>query len=213
VDDNPLIGITPDQLETLMQAMPEGFIVKFDKDANFETRISGYNIEDRIHEWAEMEGFIHIVGMGMRIGTDYFCNYLEETFFPPMTPANDEYGFAVAQWNGLKWFICTIPADKKHCAEEAAAAAGLKIQDAVPFMAGPIVASTRPEHLDDEAREKFGELDWFPLNTPATYTLEGQKGSAVYDGPAARQDLTVETELKRQQLYEKKDERGEDSGT
>jgi len=211
--DDPLLGITPDELEALMAAMPEGLLVKFDKDENFETRISGFKIEDHIHKWAEMEGFIHIVGLGMRIGTDYFCNYLEETFFPPMTPANDEYGFAVAQWNGLKWFICTIPADKKHCAEEAAKAADLKMQDAVPFMAGPIVASTRLEHLSDDEKEKWGEIDWFPLNTPSTYTLEGQSGSKVYDGPGARQDLTVETELKRQKLYEKKHGPREDSGT
>jgi hypothetical protein len=213
--DDPLQGLTPDELEMFMKAMPEGCIVKFDKDANFETIISGGKIEDRIHEWAEMEGFIHIVGMGMRIGTDYFCNHLEENYFPPMTPANDEYGFAVVQWNNLKWFICTIPADKMPCAKESAAAANLKIQDAVPFMVGPIVASTRPEHLDDEAKEKFGgDLDWFPLNTSATYTLEGTKESRVYDGPGARQDLSVETELKRQQLYKKKrDERGKDSGT
>jgi len=204
--------IGPDVVNDLIKTMPEGKGLNFGINENDDLTISLLEI-DQLIEWGKEEHSVHIVSLATRAGADYFYNYLEQTYFTPCTPANNEYRWAIFRWNGLPWCICSIPAHKKECADKAAKAAKMKLVDGVPFIIGgiaTIVASTRRNRIVEVFQPKeFEELEkdikWFPLCSDSTYTLENQSDSPIYGGPGGRQDAEIESEFKLKQLYDKMD--------
>jgi hypothetical protein len=186
-------------LAMLLQTIEDGKGLRFFKNEDDEICVSLVRQEDLV-ELAKDQTKIHIICMMMRVGVDFFFNHLEYTYFPPLTPENDEYDYCVFKWNNLMWSICSIPLEKKPLAEESAKEAKMKLADGIPFMAGPVVAATRPERLEDL------EVDWFPLNGETVFTLENTKDSdvSVYDGKGAEQDLQAEYDYKLTKLYESK---------
>jgi len=200
--EDPLY-VDTEAIAMLLKKINNGNGIRFVKDANHETRVS-LVAEEQLVELGNDATKLHVVCIMMRTGAEYFYNHLEYTYFPPMTPTNDEYDYYMFKWQNIIWVICSIPIEKKNLAEQSAKEAKMKLADGIPFMAGPAVAATRPD-----AFEEHGEIDglaWFPMNGDTVFTLENASDGdvTIYDGKGAEQDLQAEYDFKLNKLYEEK---------
>lgn len=174
----------------------------------------GYDILARTFTLEELVDFAtktadthcHVVCFANRPGAEFFYNYLEQNFFPPDTPENDEYKYAIFRWEHMAYIIGSVPIEKMNCVEEAAEAAGMKTQKgAVPFTAGIVRGCLNPKKAADFEGELKDFLKWFPVNTPHTWTLETAKAdSPLYSNAGGEQDLHAEYDFKLKQLLEEK---------
>jgi hypothetical protein len=211
-DPTDPIHITKDMVGDLIATMPDNAGLRFIKDENHDTRIGLV----KLHELADLSqdtSKLFVVSMMMRTGAEYFFNHLEYTYFPPLTPENDEYDYLTFKWSGILWSICSIPIEKREFAENSAEEAKMKLANGVPFMIGPEacrgIGATRPDHFEGlgitEELSKEMSTNWFPLNGETVFTLENtKKGDVnVYDGKGAEQDLQAEYDYKLRQLHDK----------
>jgi len=159
----------------VVDALSEGTGVFLEKQYDGNLRITKCGAQSFV-ELGKNENLFHCVGMEMRAGVSYFCNYLENHFFPPETPENDEMQYRLLKWNKILWHVVSVPLNKKQFCLNAAKEARLKLQDAIPFVVGPVVASTRCLEGKMAEMRKDGHLKVFPLDGPTVFTLENDHG-------------------------------------
>ena len=204
--DSDPIHVGSEQVAAVLHTLKDGTGLRFIKNEENETCISLVQ-EKHLVELSKDSTKLHVVSMMMRTGAEFFYNHLEYTYFPPMTPENDEYDYLMFKWHSLIWVICSIPIEKKPFAEASANEAKMRLADGIPIMVGPApvaaVAALRPEKADEELSEM---VDWFPLNSPTTFALENTKEGdiSVYEGKGAQQDLQAEYDYKLGKLYDEK---------
>ena len=164
--------ITPEQLADalpeLLKSMGNGSALLMHDDDG-QAMVTAYkpnNIGDLIEE-----GFLYITAMALRPGALRFYHELEHTFFPPRSPLNMEFSAFHMLWQDMYWIGCRIPIQKRDCAEIIARKTGMHIADGIPT----IVTG--------------GSFAKFPLDGPTVFTLENAKGSKVYEGMAAAEEM------------------------
>jgi hypothetical protein len=182
--------------------LPNNYGVKFDK-IGYDLFSQTFGI-DRLYKLSEDETVCHAVCFASRPTAQVFYNYLEQTYFTPDTPANNQYEYRLFRWSGMFYSICTVPVEKKLLFFESAEVAKLKVQDgAVPFACGMIRGSLNPQKPLGRLGE-IGTFFWFPLCNSAVSTLEGKSGDPCYNGPAGRQDAQAEANFMLKQVLEAK---------
>jgi len=201
----------PEIISELIAKMPEGNGIRIEKDqetGNFN--LSKLTVKD-LFALNDRTDQLHVIALVVRTGAAYFYNYLEQTYFLPGTPVNDEYKYVVFKWNELVWAIGSIPIEKSHYADEAAKEAKMKLQTAIPFVVVHpkttkvvSIASAKKDKGWSEALEEAElKAEWFPLSSNFVRTLENKNDSPVYNLHGGVQDAKIEEELKLQRLWEK----------
>jgi len=128
--------------------------------------------EASFQEFLKDEKFIHYVAMTTRPGVNECITLLEHRDFPPRTERNEFFQMHLITWEGLSWYVVSIPIAEKHLMEQAAAETGLRVSDGVPRMIS-----------------KDGMVS-FPADNERVFTLENQPGHPVY-----RNDLATHRKL------------------
>ncbi|MEA3392118.1 MAG: hypothetical protein U9Q91_03975 [Candidatus Marinimicrobia bacterium] len=117
--------------------------------------------EKELCKFAENEDLIHYVCMSMRHGVEEFTTKLEFTHYKPGTSRNDLLSLRTLVWNGLLWFVISVPYTEKHFTEKILPLYGLRTADGVPMMIG----SGRTQ---------------FPITGANVFTLENVSGHPTY---------------------------------
>jgi hypothetical protein len=114
---------------------------------------------------------LFIFSMSQRPGALRFFHELEHTFFAPGTELNMKYSMLYVNWSDMMWIGVRIPISMKNCADITANRTGMHVSDGIPT----IISG--------------GGVCQFPLNGQHVYTLENAKGSKVYDGMSAAEEM------------------------
>lgn len=121
---------------------------------------------------------LFIVCMIPRSGGAQFFSHLEHTYYPPGTPANDDFQMMFHHWEGRPWIIGSIPLRDRAKADASAAATKMRLADGYPMIvdypwAGPGVVG-QINVREEKVRGRFTIRSRFPLHSRRTFTLENQ---------------------------------------
>lgn len=108
----------------------------------------------------DQTGFIVMLSP-RRLGALAFIVFLEYRHFPP-TPVNDEFQFALMNWEGMRLGLVLIPTAKRGLADAIMSELGLRAANGVPH----VISSTGSVH--------------FPIDLPNVFTIENIAGHFVY---------------------------------
>jgi hypothetical protein len=197
--------LTSDDFAEFLKVMPEKMGVRMEKFPNGDFKVTKIAPKD-FKELGDRPGLFHVIYQSSRPGAGYFSNYLEHKYFPPETPANDEFQFITYKWLGMLWGIISIPIEKKSLAYEAAEVSKMRIADGIPMKAGFMVGATRKDKLGKELEPI---VEWFPLDCDNAYTLEFARDSDVFE-PGGIQDQKIWEDFKVKQLWKEFDVPGHD---
>jgi hypothetical protein len=134
-------------------------------------------------EWNKDESWFNVVCMASRSIFGDFSMHIEETYFPPATPQNDDYKLGWYRWQDIVFAIIRVPIDKRHLLFIGASDKGMRLADGVPHMisggfAGSVMSPPRDAKPGSFAEflSSYGipadSVATFPLQNKLTYTLE-----------------------------------------
>mgnify|MGYP001308699587 CR=1 FL=1 len=120
--------------------------------------------EQEIIKTCQSPDRFNIVCMLSRPGATLFMIKLEYTYFIPGTDANNDFLVWQMSFDGLPFFLLSIPANKKDLAYKVAGETGMKISDGIPILIGG------------------GTEQVFPVRGDNTFTLTNHPDSPAYAG-------------------------------
>jgi len=120
--------------------------------------------QQEIVETCESPDRFNIACMLSRPGANLFMITLEYSHFIPGTAANDDFLVWQMSFDGLPFFLLSIPASKKDLAYQVAGETGMKISDGIPILIGG------------------GTEQSFPVKGDNTFTLTNHPDSPAYAG-------------------------------
>jgi len=129
---------------------------------NNERPFTEVTTEQAIIEACQSPDRFNIACMLTRPGANLFMIKLEYTHFVPGTDANDDFLVWQISFDGLPFFLLSIPADKKNLAYKVAGETGMKISDGIPILIGG------------------GAEQAFPVAGKNTFTLINHPDSPAY---------------------------------
>lgn len=133
--------------------------------------------QDEVVRAASDPSKLAIIAMLSRPGVRRFAMTLEHRYYPPDTPANDDFQLFISKWAGMAFVIMVIPIEHRPRVEEVARESQLRVADGVPTMV-----------------ETDG-LHPFFVNGPNAFSLENMSGSPVYKGGAEEMLKAEDAEL------------------
>lgn len=187
--------LDPSAINLMINQLSDYEGVAFGKTPDYNITVRRFNNVE-LTELNQRKDVVHVIADQNRAGADYFYQYLEQTYFEPDTPANDEYEYRIVKW-GLYWCVATIPASKKHLLEDAAKKSKMRLANGIPLRMGFVLGNTRPEQMKDI--DMTGNL-WFPINGDNAWTLENDTKEVYQKG--GEHDLRVESLHRIRKLYE-----------
>jgi len=168
--------IDSNDLSKIMDEMPDGYSVIL---ASKEGKMMVFQYPpDKLKELIEKIGAMMVYGMQSRPGVRYFIHHVEHTYFPPDTPKNDEYVFGMMKWEDMIWIFLVVPLDFEEKVRDSADKAGLVVKQGVATM------------ISSDGIKSF------PVEGDTIFSVENKRGSEVYGGPGAEQDLYVEETMR-----------------
>lgn len=121
-----------------------------------------YESEDVFVDFAANERLIHYACMAKRPGFEELSTKLEHTHYKPLTARNELMSMRAFLWNGVLWYVISIPSEERHLLENMAGSYGMRVANGVPMMLG------------HNCRMHF------PIHGKNVFTLENVSGHPVY---------------------------------
>lgn len=145
-------------------------------------------------DYAELRALLNpsrvaLVMLPTRSGVRSFMTFLEYKYFPPATPLNHHFRFAIVKWGGLRWIVIIIHKKHLETADNLARLFGLRRANGIPHVisfdsveGAQGVATTRdPRYAAMPFGELGGKVETFPLDSDNVWTMENIEGHFIYN--------------------------------
>lgn len=150
------------------------------------------------HEFLKFKDNVHLVSMTTRPGAYALISAIEWFWFSPRKNLNHLFNLTMVRWEGLDWFVVSIPKHKLKDVKQLAKQLGMRIADGVPSL----IRRTEPDEKPDRLLEGVGVFV-FPggiLNgsdNKNMFTIENDTGSPIYtNSQKTHQDIrSAENEI------------------
>lgn len=134
---------------------------------------------DRLQELSCDRTKFHVVCMTVRNISQPFWSHLEETYFPPETPANDDIQVAFYRWQDMLWDFVTVPLWRVSTCYASASHVNCRLANGVPTM---LSFEGKRGHGAMRGPLEGADIISFPLSSRRVFTLEplhAQKGPVL----------------------------------
>lgn len=164
-------SITRDQFIDKLINLQEGKCLRIDNSPcnNEDYIITEEGLKD-LHILGNNLVMFHLIILTNRVASEKFLEEVENTHFPPLSAANDQFVMRWVKWNDLLWTITTVPMESAQCFYEIAPKYQFTINEGSPQMLGSGVNMTYQSEVAGISSSCF------PLVGPNVYTLEGGTG-------------------------------------
>jgi len=165
------IRISTEEFIEYLVNLPEGVCLRIDNDGGCEEnhKVTKETFAE-VHDLGKNLVMFHLIALTNRIGAEKYLAEIEHTYFPPTTPANEQFTMRWIKWNELLWTITTVPMESSLCFFDVAPKYNFSINPGSPLMLGAGVDMTYQSKIDGVT------MSGFPLAGVTVYTIEGGEG-------------------------------------
>jgi hypothetical protein len=165
------IELSGDEFVDLLNTMPDGMAVRIDNDEeNEENHVVTKETFAEIFELGKNLVMFHLISLMNRVGVPEFMAEVEHTYFPPLTPTNDQFIMRWVKWNDMLWTITSVPMESSKCFFDVAPKYGFNINPGSPVMLGSGLNMTYQSSIHGIP------ASCFPLKGDNVYVIEGGTG-------------------------------------